>query len=88
MNNEHTPGFYAIEEYRCMHAHDALKSFMANHPRVSEYYVNIMFDCINAVQDSPVAASVQVDQAEIRAYRKTPNTLKNLILQKLLNRIK
>ncbi len=85
MNNEHTPGFYAVEEYRCMHAHNAVKAYTSTCPENSDYRIKILFDCINAVQNSPTAQGIQVDRAEDKIYRKTQ---KESILMKLLNRTK
>ena len=85
MNNEHTPGFYAVEEYRCMHAHNAVKAYSSTCPETSDYCINILFDCINAVQNCPTAQGIQVDCAEDKIYR---TTQKESILKKLLNRTK
>ncbi len=79
MNNEHTPGFYAIEEYRCKRIYNAI----SNNQPISDYCINITFDRINAIQNRPVYKDISIDYAEEIAYKQ-----KKKFFQKLIQHIK
>lgn len=83
MNNEHTPGFYAIEEYRCKRIYNAICNHTSNNQPISDYCTNITFDRINAIQNRPVYKDISIDYAEEIAYKQ-----KKKFFQKLIQRIK
>ena len=84
MHNNHTPGFYKLEEYRCTRIYEDIHTFASN----TNYCVNIISDRINARQNVPHNNETIVNQAEHLAYKQLQEKRKITIFQKIKQFIK
>ena len=88
MNNNHTPGFYILEEERCRREYENIRKFANINPTFANDYANIMLDRINILQNRPETELYQSQLAEISAYKQLQHNKKTTLLQKLKELIK
>ena len=83
MNNQHTPGFYIIEEYRCKRLYDIVRNYTPNNTNNADFCCNITFDRMNTVQNINYPEQVKIDRAETIAYQIQKTKWQTKLLERL-----
>ncbi len=86
MNNEHTPGFYIIEEYRCARAFETMRHIAKYKPDTCEDQLNSLYDYINAMENIDTHHTKKIDKIVNLAYNKLQQ--KSNFMQKILQKLK
>ena len=83
MNNQHTPGFYIIEEYRCNRLYDIVRNHTSNNTNNADFCCNITFDRMNTVQNINYPEQGKIDRAETIAYQIQKTKWQTKLLERL-----
>lgn len=86
MNNEHTPGFYILEEYRCTRALETMRHIAKYAPNACEDCVRSLYDYINVMENIDTHHAQKIENVINQAYNKQQH--KNTFFQKIIQKLK
>ncbi len=69
MNNEHTPGFYILEKYRCKKLYDITHKYTSCNVNNIKYCCDIIYDYKNTVQNINMPEYTEIGRTESYAYQ-------------------